>query len=620
MSRDPVLHLPAVPHTVTRPDFTHCAFTGKVLRFSRMMREQGFHVVHYGVGGAESGASEEVELMTEAEQEELLGRKHHDDITAFIGNEADVRSPVYKQFNYALREALEARVRPGDIICVPFGHAHEEALRGFPLLAQDRAERAWAIETGIGYPDVFLPYRIYESEAWRHYHLGHPRRGGQGSDWEWTIPNYFTEEDWAVGDGAGGHVLYFGRLNDQKGLLIVCEVARRRPDLRFVLCGQGDPTFYLAQSPNISYRPPVSGLERARLLGDAMCVIMPSRYVEPFGGVTVEAQLCGTPVLGSVFGSFTETIAHGFNGFRCRTMGDYLAALERIEEWAGGSRFMSLGSREDIAGYAAAKYGLKAVGPQYAAVFETLTTLGGDGYLSHSSHIGRITKAIVPSTPPLSEQLRPSNGPVSEAEWKVAQQFERSWHMGDRRRRAEEQGKQNSYAAKMDLPKMTDEALLARGYLWDLGEARVLDVGCGPVSLLLRTRVGLGVAVDPLEFGPEDEAAYLERGIQRVIGPAEKLAHNDEDFDEGWSYNCLQHVIDPRVILAKLATHCRRIRIFEWLDMPPHLGHPHMLTEALFEAAFPQETWRVDKWEVGEYVAREDLNGRYLAAVLTRRT
>ena len=32
------LHLLAIPHTITTDDFSHCAFTGKVLRFSPMMR------------------------------------------------------------------------------------------------------------------------------------------------------------------------------------------------------------------------------------------------------------------------------------------------------------------------------------------------------------------------------------------------------------------------------------------------------------------------------------------------------------------------------------------------------------------------------------------------------
>lgn len=636
----PTLHLPAVPHTVTHPDHSHCAFTGKVLRFAPMMRAQGWDVIHYGTDQAQSGATEDVVLMTVEEQEALLGHKHHHDAAAFIGNDAKADSDLYKQFNFSLREALLERVKPGDIICAPFGKAHEQALYNFPLLKQglDRSEKAFAIETGVGYPDVFLPYRVYETEAWRHYHLGHPHRGGQGSPWEWVVFNYFDITEWDLGTGAGDakgpYVLYFGRINDNKGLLVVTEMAKRRPDLRFVICGQGDPTFYLRQAKNIEYLPPVSGRARSKLLGEALCVLMPSRYVEPFGGVTAEAQLCGTPVLGSVFGSFTETIEHGVDGYRCRMLGDWLAALERVERWHAGDRSESawlrrargeMESRQIIRLQAQRKYGLETAGEKYTEIFETIATLRDQGYLTHQSRLGPIEKAVAPTAEQTEEEVRiqeevaqrPAGTAVSENEWKVAQDFERRWWLGNPARWEDELTKQQFYADRMHFPAMTEPGWVAMGLRYDFEERTVLDVGCGPFSLLQRSRVGTGVALDPIDYGPELEAGYVSRKLQRVIGPAEKMA-TTETFDEVWCYNCLQHVMDPMLILQKMKDCGIRIRLYEWLDIPPHQGHPQMLTEALFDAAFPEAEWRRDVWEVGESLTPL-LHGRYLAAVVTRR-
>jgi SAM-dependent methyltransferase len=602
------LHLLAIPHTVTRSDFSHCAFTGKVQRFSPMMRKRGYEVLHYGTDQATSGADQDLIVMTVEEQEELLGHKHHSDPTGFAGRDANASSPLYKQWNYNTRALLEEHVQPGDIICAPFGPAHQPAVAGLPLLSEaDRTRSAWLVETGIGYPETFAPYRIYESEAWRHVHAGHPKRGQMGSDWEWVIPNYFDTSEWPLGKGEGGFLLYFGRLIDTKGMMMVCEVARHRPDLRVVLCGQGEPGYYTAQSPNIEYLPPKSGAERAALVGAALAVILPTRYVEPFGGVAVEAMLCGTPVLTSDFGAFTETVQEG-DGFRCRTLGDYLAALELIEEEAADDE----GARELRRDSAVRRFSLDAVGRKYSRAFDTISELAGDGIMTLHSAIGPVLKAVDPG-PSIAQQAL--TDPVME--WKLAQKWERTWWMTHPHIWSIEQKKQETYAALMEIPRLAEEVPERPGALFDLRHQRVLDMGCGPFSLLLRTWAHTAVAVDPLDFGPDLEAAYQHQGIQRVFGAGEDLV-TAEEFDEGWMYNCLQHVRDPALVLANLAKHCRRVRFFEWLQTPKSDGHLHVLREELFSAAFPEERWTRVKWAPG-FFDTPALVGNYLAAVVERK-
>ncbi len=82
------LHLLGIPHTVTTKDFAHCAFTQKVYKFSRMMVPLGYEVMHYGVEGSDSGASEDVVVMGQEEHQRLLGHPYNHDKTAFYGNDA----------------------------------------------------------------------------------------------------------------------------------------------------------------------------------------------------------------------------------------------------------------------------------------------------------------------------------------------------------------------------------------------------------------------------------------------------------------------------------------------------------------------------------------------------
>ena len=117
------LHLPAIPHTITSPEFSHCAFTGKVLRFAPMMRSRGYDVIHYGVEGSESGGVD-VDLLTREEWEQLRLESHRElypdrEITTrgFVGDLANVGTPLYREFNRRLRSALLEHYRKGDIVC-----------------------------------------------------------------------------------------------------------------------------------------------------------------------------------------------------------------------------------------------------------------------------------------------------------------------------------------------------------------------------------------------------------------------------------------------------------------------------------------------------------------------
>lgn len=370
----PTLHLLGIPHTITREEWHHCAFTGKVQRFAPMMQSMGYTVIHYGNAGAQSGAVQHVDILQRDELNAYVGG-YDPSSSAFVGRMADVGNPLYREFNTRLAVALKQHVQPGDVLCLPFGHAHEQAV-------QDITNAYW-LETGVGYPTCFAPFRVFESQAWYHWHCGKDQQ--PGSDYHWVIPNYYDVEEWTVSSEHGTYLLYFGRITDVKGLQIVLEIAKQRPDLPVTLCGQGDPRPYLV-APNIQYLPPVYGKARSTLLAGALAVLMPTRYIEPFGGVTIEANLCGTPVLGSAFGSFTETIQHGHTGYRCRTLGDWLAAIERIEEWPAVHR-------ATIAEHTRLRYDMRVLAMQYDEVINQLVDLGAAGWYTLRSPLGPIRKA-----------------------------------------------------------------------------------------------------------------------------------------------------------------------------------------------------------------------------------
>lgn len=125
----------------------------------------------------------------------------------------------------------------------------------------------------------------------------------------------------------------------------------------------------------------------------------------------------------------------------------------------------------------------------------------------------------------------------------------------------------------------------------------IIDIGGGPVSMLLKCH-DLGdraVVVDPLlpsvfshQFHNEEVAAYPHwiteryesKGITWAPIRGEELSPAiGAPFDEAWIYNVLQHTDDPALVVKNALAVCRRLRIFEWVNVPPCEGHPHMLTE-----------------------------------------
>lgn len=364
------LHLLGLPHTITRPDFSHCAFTGKVRRFPAMMRPLGYEIVHYGVEGAETQASEHVDIMSAAEQTVLRG---HDgsDPAKFYSDDANTDSVLFKEFNQRLRLELMDRVTQSDLVLLPFGHGHDQALVDLPFTM---------IESGIGYPTLYprAQFKIFESYAWMHFH--HGRENRYGKNYEWVIPNYFDIREWGIKSplAPDAPIVFLGRICEQKGLSTIVEIAKRSPDQKFVICGQGDPAPYL-KTPNIIYLPPVAGRVRNMLLGNARAVLMPTFFTEPFAGVSVEAQLCGTPVLSTTYGAFTETVEDEVTGFRCHTLGDFMAALDRVPEL----------DRSYIRARAQRLYGYERVGKMYDRAFQQIIDLRGEGWYSMRSSFAR---------------------------------------------------------------------------------------------------------------------------------------------------------------------------------------------------------------------------------------
>ena len=140
-----------------------------------------------------------------------------------------------------------------------------------------------------------------------------------------------------------------------------------------VIAGQGTPPDYG------EYVGVIGPEQRGELMSRATACFAPSYYIEPFGNVAVEAQGCGTPVLTTDWGAFTETVIDGVTGFRCRTFGEFVRAAEKAKSQ----------NPYEIRRHAVRNYTLEVIGEKYERYFERLSHLFNGSELDGGFYEGR---------------------------------------------------------------------------------------------------------------------------------------------------------------------------------------------------------------------------------------
>ena len=116
------------------------------------------------------------------------------------------------------------------------------------------------------------------------------------------------------------------------------------------------------RNPNVEFIGEINEREKAQFLGEAMALLFPIDWPEPFGMVMIEAMSCGTPVIAFRRGSATEVVDDGVSGF----------LVDSVEEACAAVRRLSLLDRRAARACFERRFTIERVARDYLSIYRTL--------------------------------------------------------------------------------------------------------------------------------------------------------------------------------------------------------------------------------------------------------
>lgn len=157
-------------------------------------------------------------------------------------------------------------------------------------------------------------------------------------DYVATVYHRINLDDFTFRDQPDDYLLFFGRLDHEKGVYEAIQVAKQM-NRRLLIAGiiSDEKYFQTSVAPHldndrIQYIGNIGPKERNQLLGGAQALLHLINFDEPFGLSIVEAMACGTPVIAMERGSMPELIQDNKTGFLVQNNQEAAAAVKRISK------------------------------------------------------------------------------------------------------------------------------------------------------------------------------------------------------------------------------------------------------------------------------------------------
>jgi glycosyltransferase involved in cell wall biosynthesis len=165
------------------------------------------------------------------------------------------------------------------------------------------------------------------------------RRPLPHASWLSTIYNGIDLRHFTLRERRGNYLAFLGRISPEKCADRAIAIAHA-VGIPLRIAAKIDPVDQvyfdakikpLLTDPLIEFIGEIDEAQKDDFLGNAFAYLFPINWPEPFGITMIEAMACGTPVVAMRHGSVPEVVADGRTGFICRSMGEMIASVGKVD-------------------------------------------------------------------------------------------------------------------------------------------------------------------------------------------------------------------------------------------------------------------------------------------------
>ncbi len=215
-------------------------------------------------------------------------------------------------------------------------HFHVDLLQH--VLFRDMAHKCLTTLHGrLDLPDIQPVFRVFPEMPLVSISDSQRAPMPPGLNWLATVYHGLPPSLLPFNPRGGDYLAFLGRISPEKGPDRAIEIAKRAgiPLKIAAKVDRADLSYFeervkpLLDHPLIEFIGEINEREKRDFLGNALALLFPIDWPEPFGLVMIEAMSVGTPVIAWRRGSVPEIVADGVSGFIVNSIEAAVAAVER---------------------------------------------------------------------------------------------------------------------------------------------------------------------------------------------------------------------------------------------------------------------------------------------------